>query len=214
MGIPCDAWSERWQPDGLVRLAAANPCPVLVLDLNATLLNANANAGSWLILQEWNIAAGSRIPEPWRSSALAAATSGETREATLSAGMVSVFLMFVPVPEQGLIYVFGVDVTGQKHIEQKIALNAQVFESALEGILIMDAEMRVIDVNPAYTTITGYSPAEVLGETAAFCRIDVHGSDFVSQLLETLQRQGRWQGEVWGRRALRGVAVDHDREGQ
>jgi diguanylate cyclase (GGDEF)-like protein/PAS domain S-box-containing protein len=181
-------------PAGLVGVSSDNPSPVLLLGLDARVLEANR--GSWLVLQEWGVAYGDIIPEPWLSTALGALESGETREATLSVGIAGVLLLFVPAAEHGFIYVFGVDVTARKQLEQQIALNAQVFESAAEGILIMDAALRVIDVNPAYTTITGYTPEEVLGERPSFWRQDLQGADFVEQLARALTRHGRWQGEL------------------
>ncbi|MCH8504138.1 MAG: EAL domain-containing protein [Ectothiorhodospiraceae bacterium] len=171
---------------------------MLLLGLDATLLEANP--ASWLILGEWGVSPGDRVPEPWRSTVLEAVAAGETREVTLNAGMVSIFLLFVPAREHGFVHVLGGDVTSRKQMERKIALNAQVFESASEGILIMDADMRVIDVNPAYSTITGYSPEEILGETAAFCRSEFEGPDFVARLSAALAQNGSWQREIWGQR--------------
>lgn len=99
-----------------------------------------------------------------------------------------------------MVYVFGMDVTVQKQIEQKVELNAKVFESATEGILIMDADMRVIDVNPAYSRITGYGPSEVLGETAAFAKAEEHTPEFLQHLEYALEHKDAWQGELWGTR--------------
>ncbi len=198
MGTRPQPWSEYSRQNSLVRVTEDNPCPVLFLTLDGTLVEANS--GSWLILAEWNISSGARVPEPWLSIALEAAATGETREATLNSGLVSTCLLFVPAKAYGLIHVFGVDVTSRTQMERKIALNAQVFESASEGILIMDADMRVIDVNPAYSIITGYRPEEILGETAAFCRNDFEGPDFVARMAATLARHGNWQREIWGQR--------------
>ncbi|MEX1214739.1 putative bifunctional diguanylate cyclase/phosphodiesterase [Saccharospirillum sp.] len=166
--------------------------------MNAKLLDANQ--GSWLIMQHWGVSVGETIPDPWRTTAIAAGQSSETLERQLTTGMINISLLFLPVADQALIYIFGMDVTVQKQIEQKVELNAKVFESATEGILIMDAEMRVIDVNPAYSRITGFSPGEILGETAAFINTEEQAPELLRQLNEALAREDAWQGELWGTR--------------
>lgn len=185
-------------PVSLVQDAQENPCPVLLVDADGTLLEANA--GSWLVQFQWGVSPGERLADPWLSIALNALNSGETQEATLSAGLVSIALLFLPLPASGQVSVIGVDMTSRKQIEEKIELNARVFESALEGILIMDPDMRVIDINPAYTHITGYQPGEVLGETATFHAVDDENPEFMAALSQSLLAKGSWQGELWGQR--------------
>lgn len=198
MGTTVDVHSGRWRSDSLVRVAADNPCPVLRISRDGILLAANA--GSWLVLQEWGVAVGSRVPDPWLSVITTTADSGETREAILSAGLVGIVLLFVPARDHDCVHVFGADVTSRKQIEHRVSLNAQVFESASEGILIMDSDMRVIDANPAYTQITDYPPEETLGETAPFCRADGQDPHVLAQLWDGLRTRGAWQGECWGHR--------------
>ena len=160
----------------------------------------DANAGSWLVLQELGITPGNHLPALWLSILNAAVATGETRESTLVCGLVSTQLLFVPAPDDAMVHVFGVDVTSRTHDAEKIALNAQVFEHASEGILIMDEDMRVIDMNPAYARITGYSPEETLGEPAAFINTRQTDPELVEQIWSALCQNGKWQGEVWGRR--------------
>ena len=45
----------------------------------------------------------------------------------------------------------------------ELRLYATVFTNASEGMLITDAHSRIIAANPAFSCITGYSPAEVAG---------------------------------------------------
>ena len=52
-------------------------------------------------------------------------------------------------------------------LEQKageLHLAGHVFESSKEGILITDAERRILAVNPAFTAISGYRAEEVVGK--------------------------------------------------
>jgi diguanylate cyclase (GGDEF)-like protein/PAS domain S-box-containing protein len=51
----------------------------------------------------------------------------------------------------------------RKRAEERLRLAAQVFESTMEGIVITDAENRVVSVNPAFCAMTGFSGEEVTG---------------------------------------------------
>ncbi|GAB0150998.1 EAL domain-containing protein [Marinobacterium sp. BA1] len=82
----------------------------------------------------------------------------------------------------------------------ELKLSAQVFESASEGAMISDADNRIMAVNPAFTRITGYPEADVVGKTPALLASGRHSSAFFERMWQTLQEQGRWQGEVWNRR--------------
>ncbi|HAN91666.1 MAG TPA: hypothetical protein DCQ33_06245, partial [Nitrospira sp.] len=51
---------------------------------------------------------------------------------------------------------FLLDITERKQAEEKLHLAASVFAHAREGILITSADGTIIDVNEAFTRITGY----------------------------------------------------------
>jgi diguanylate cyclase (GGDEF)-like protein/PAS domain S-box-containing protein len=79
-------------------------------------------------------------------------------------------------------------------------LAAKVFEFSREGILISDNQLNILNVNRAFTEITGYAAEEVLGKKSSFaysCREDVASS---SRMLAKIYVDGCWQGEIWGRR--------------
>jgi diguanylate cyclase (GGDEF)-like protein/PAS domain S-box-containing protein len=83
---------------------------------------------------------------------------------------------------------------------ERLALSASVFEYAHEGIFIMDADMRVIDINPAFTQLTGYSREEAFEHTPAelgFCHEE---PDFFRHLWHSQEINDTWRGETWNRR--------------
>ncbi|HRE13799.1 MAG TPA: HAMP domain-containing protein, partial [Usitatibacteraceae bacterium] len=41
---------------------------------------------------------------------------------------------------------------------------ADVFENAIEGIVVTDRDARILRVNPAFTRTTGYLPEEAIGQ--------------------------------------------------
>lgn len=64
-----------------------------------------------------------------------------------------------------LLYYEGTveDITARKHAEAEIRMLAKVFESVAEGILLVDANLKVRAVNPAYTDITGARAQDLRG---------------------------------------------------
>ncbi|MCF8178143.1 MAG: EAL domain-containing protein [Sulfuritalea sp.] len=92
------------------------------------------------------------------------------------------------------------DVTAQRHAETHQRLAASVFNSSSEGIMITDADMRIISVNPALQTITGYAVGEVIGKSPELFDSGRHDSDFYRAIGEEVGIDGHWRGEIWSRR--------------
>lgn len=84
-------------------------------------------------------------------------------------------------------------------------LTERIFQDAIEGIILTDSRSRILRVNPAFTTITGYQADEVLGKTPALLRSAHHDADFYQQMWQTIAQQGSWQGEIWNRKKDRTV---------
>jgi len=92
------------------------------------------------------------------------------------------------------------DVTDIKQSQQDLTLAARVFTEAREGMIITDASSTILDVNPAFCQITGYSPEEVIGKTPKILQSGVQGPDFYTALWKTLTETGHWKGEIWSRK--------------
>lgn len=75
-----------------------------------------------------------------------------------------------------------------------------VFDNVAEAIMVVDAAGLILQVNPAFTQITGYGESEALGKDVAFLKSSHHSPEFFDDLLQTLRRENRWQGEIWNRR--------------
>ncbi|QFT86445.1 Phytochrome-like protein cph2 [Halomonas sp. THAF12] len=69
-----------------------------------------------------------------------------------------------------------------------------------EGVIVTDADNRILVVNPAFTQITGYEQAEVKGLNVASLAAPRHDSAFFERYWQTLHSTGRWEGEIWNRR--------------
>ncbi|MDX8379928.1 MAG: EAL domain-containing protein [Gallionella sp.] len=92
------------------------------------------------------------------------------------------------------------DVTERKRAEDRQHLISKVFENTLEGITITDAYGNVIEANPAFCKITGYSHAELVGKNMRIFQTGHHDSDFYESMWEAIVKMGYWKGEVWNRR--------------
>jgi len=91
------------------------------------------------------------------------------------------------------------DVTERIELEQERRRWAAVYENSLEGVIITDPELRIVDVNRAMLEISGYAREELIGSDIAMRNTDRHDEGFYRALMQTLREQGRWQGEVWSR---------------
>ncbi len=92
-----------------------------------------------------------------------------------------------------------IDITERKQAEARLQLAASVFTHAREGIMITDADGTIIDVNDAFTRITGYTHDEVQGRNPRFLKSGHHDPAFYQMMWQSLQEQGYWYGEVWNR---------------
>jgi diguanylate cyclase (GGDEF)-like protein/PAS domain S-box-containing protein len=92
------------------------------------------------------------------------------------------------------------DISERKEIEEKLLLAASVFSHAGEGIVITDAKGNVKEVNAAFTRITGYSRAEVMGNNMRILQSDRQDSVFYAKMWNELLSAGTWLGEIWNRR--------------
>ncbi|MEH6875092.1 MAG: PAS domain S-box protein, partial [Candidatus Competibacter sp.] len=92
------------------------------------------------------------------------------------------------------------DITERKRAEERQRLAAAVFEAAREAIVVIDASGNIVAVNPAFTAMSGYAEAEVLGQSPRFLQSDRQSDAYYAALWQTVAREGTWQGEFWSRR--------------
>lgn len=92
------------------------------------------------------------------------------------------------------------DVTAIKQSHQHLELAARVFSDAQEGIMITDPANVIVDVNPAFCAITGYTREEIIGQTPRILHSGVQGPDFYVALWKVLSATGHWKGEIWNRK--------------
>jgi diguanylate cyclase (GGDEF)-like protein/PAS domain S-box-containing protein len=84
-------------------------------------------------------------------------------------------------------------------VDDRLRIAEIAFES-LQGIMVTDVDEQILKVNSAFTTITGYSEAEVIGKTPAFLSSGKHDEAFYSEMWRTINAAGKWQGTIWNKR--------------
>ena len=92
------------------------------------------------------------------------------------------------------------DITERKHAGARLQLAACVFSHAREGIMVTAADGTIVEVNRAFTRITGYSRDEALGRNSRFLASDRQNQAFYAAAWRALIKDGYWSGEVWNRR--------------
>jgi len=92
------------------------------------------------------------------------------------------------------------DITQRKKSEETVRLAAKVFKHALEGIMITALDGSIIEVNDAFTEITGYSRDEALGQNPRLLKSGRQSPEHYAQMWRDLAQRGVWVGENWNRR--------------
>ncbi|MGY4490416.1 putative bifunctional diguanylate cyclase/phosphodiesterase [Pseudomonas sp. TE3610] len=92
------------------------------------------------------------------------------------------------------------DLTSRRQIERRLNLAASVFTHAREGIMITDAQACIVDVNDAFTTITGYPREHALGKNPRFLASGNNQPEHYRDLWRCLLEDNHWQGDLWNRR--------------
>jgi diguanylate cyclase (GGDEF)-like protein/PAS domain S-box-containing protein len=82
----------------------------------------------------------------------------------------------------------------------QLLLSTTVFEASNDAIVVTDTANCIVAVNPAFTTITGYTSEEVIGHNPNLLTSGLQDAEFYRALWNSLDRDGRWQGEIWNRR--------------
>lgn len=84
----------------------------------------------------------------------------------------------------------------RRRTEAALRIAATAFECQ-EGMIITDANLRILRTNQSFTRIMGYSEAEVLGQTTTFMRSARQPASFYENAWRTAREHGVWNDEVW-----------------
>lgn len=88
----------------------------------------------------------------------------------------------------------------RRESDKQLNLSSRVFKAAHEGIIITDANKIIVDVNPAFSAITGYTPDDVIGQNPSMFSSGKQPHKFYHEMWDTISSKGFWQGELWNRK--------------
>jgi PAS domain S-box-containing protein len=108
--------------------------------------------------------------------------------------------------EGRVIGTFGLarDVTERKRREQQLLQLSRAVEQTADGVFITNHDGLIEYVNPAFEQMTGYSAAEVVGQTPSVLKSDRHDHDFFRRLWHT----------VLAGRTFRAVLTNRKKDGE
>lgn len=87
----------------------------------------------------------------------------------------------------------------QVSAEKQLILHATAFRSAHDGITLTDANGNILDVNPAFTRITGWERSEVIGRNPRVLKSGRHDLEFYRAMWKSISETDNWRGEIWNR---------------
>lgn len=97
---------------------------------------------------------------------------------------------------EGAVVVFE-DVSERKLKDEALKLASSVYQSSNDAVMVTDENNLILDINPAFTRITGYTLEEVRGRNPSMFQSDKHDKQFFQQMWQSILDDGHWQGEVW-----------------
>ncbi|WP_084150671.1 bifunctional diguanylate cyclase/phosphodiesterase [Azohydromonas australica] len=87
----------------------------------------------------------------------------------------------------------------RKESETRLRIAATAFE-AQEGMLVLDADVRILQANGAQHAVTGHAADEIIGHGVDMLGFERHGASLFPEMRRTVECTGSWKGEVWSRR--------------
>jgi diguanylate cyclase (GGDEF)-like protein/PAS domain S-box-containing protein len=117
-------------------------------------------------------------------------------EAILDSAFLTIFC--IPIIYYFVFKSFNREIQVQKEMQAQLLLASAAFQTH-DGIMITDANSKIIRINKAFEKITGFSQDEILGKTPKIFRSGRHDFSFYKDMWETLNSSGIWKGEVWNK---------------
>jgi diguanylate cyclase (GGDEF)-like protein/PAS domain S-box-containing protein len=91
------------------------------------------------------------------------------------------------------------NITQRKLAEFELRLAATVYKAIGEAILVADAHSVIVAINPAFTQLTGYTEADLVGHSTKGLISERNHRNFYRTIWQVLEKTGHWQGKIWTR---------------
>lgn len=196
----------------------AAPDPLLVVDQSGNILHSNIEAQrlfGYSQLELSQVGLNQLIPQRFRGNHSSyihnAFTNNSTRPMLQSPQLVALNKQGVEIPvEISLSYtrhgeqiqaITAIrDITERRKFEERLRLMSRVLDEASEGILVIDRERKIVDMNKAFCLQMGYQRDELLAQDPAILLSGHrHDESFFDDLWKVATKFRHWKGEIWGR---------------
>jgi diguanylate cyclase (GGDEF)-like protein/PAS domain S-box-containing protein len=84
--------------------------------------------------------------------------------------------------------------------EKSMKLASLIYQSNADAIMVTDENHLIVDVNPAFTRVTGYTLDEVVGKNPKFLQSGRHDAKFYQEMWRAILSEDGWKGEMWDKR--------------
>lgn len=91
-------------------------------------------------------------------------------------------------------------IDASQSLDQQLRLAADFFNHAQQGMMITDPQGTIINVNNAFTRMSGYGREEAIGQNPRLLSSGRHEPAFYRDFWQALLETGHWRGEIWDRR--------------
>ncbi len=112
------------------------------------------------------------------------------------------------------------EIISHKQTGQQLNVAANAIENAAEGVMICNAEGRIVSINKAFTNITGHEPENVVGQTPEMLISAEQTPKVLAEIRDTVMQSGHWKGQLQSRKKdgatfieERSVSAVRDEEG-
>lgn len=102
--------------------------------------------------------------------------------------------------DQDYIFAVARDITERRKAEDQLRKLWRAVENSPATLLITDTHGTIEYVNPAFTQITGYAPAEAIGQTPRILKSGIHEPVFYQNMWQTIVSGEVWRGEICNRK--------------
>lgn len=113
----------------------------------------------------------------------------DNRTMILIAGLLTLILVIISLIFSWLLLL-------KKEASSREKITDSIFKNSKEGIIVMDAGTRIVYINKAFSTITGYQEDEVIGRKPIDLKTDEQLRDIYSDIWKIVNQEGNWQGEI------------------
>jgi two-component system CheB/CheR fusion protein len=110
---------------------------------------------------------------------------------------VEVLLTVIHYNNEELLHVVWRDISVQATKDKCLMVAELVYQKTTDAVMVTDNKNIIIDVNPAFTNITGYSKKEAIGNFAGFMKSGTHDNSFYQKMWESINQEGAWKGQIW-----------------